>query len=255
MKNIFKITLALTLVVVLASGCQQKTSSTKKKSSSSSSDGLTGGDDDNTTTTPGLPTGCVGIYRDGATKCYYKNIPQITLNGAGNPNQTGASAEIIGPVLWSSVNNLPSSYDRNSFVTDATFHLRIKAIAPAASEKTVKNRLCSNAKFTRVKVYFMLRNSITSATTTFSTTAKVGLFSEKVIVEDVAGIPGGAQDKILEVVGIMSDHRCHIYNPPAGCSDGTYWGDIPLNTTNAANPTSCAAFTIQYATDTTHDLP
>lgn len=259
MKNIFKITLALTLITVLAAGCAQKTSSTKKKSTSSS-DGLTGGDGDGdgNTGTGGTGTipGCDGVYRDGATRCYYKNIPRITLNGAGNPNQTGASVEIIGPVLWSSLTSIPG-YDQNSFATDATFHLRIKAEQPYQNEKSVGNRFCADAlsQFSRIKVYFMLRNSVTSIATPFSVEAKLNQYSQKIVVEDVSRVPTGAKDKILEVVGVMTDHRCKRGSPPAGCAAGTYWGDIPLNTTDAKNPTGCASFSIQYSTDTTYDLP
>ena len=70
MKNVFKITLALTLVVMMAAGCQQK-SSTKKKSSSSS--GLTNEEGTNVTPdTGGTVSGFNGVdwtYGE-ATRCY-----------------------------------------------------------------------------------------------------------------------------------------------------------------------------------------
>ena len=55
----------------------------------------------------------------------------------------------------------------------------------------------------------------------------------------------------------MTDHRCKLENPPTGCGDGTYWGDIPLvlSTKSPAAPTGCASFKLEFATDTTYDLP
>lgn len=261
MKNVFKITLALTLVVMMAAGCQQK-SSTKKKSSTSS--GLTGGGG-GTDTNPGTGSGsiedCDGIARYDATRCYYSDLPKITLAGTGTAAQ-GSTTPIIGPVLWSSLNNLPG-YDLDSFETDSTFKLRIKAEVPVANEVSI-NRVNSLAKtcagglagnFSRMRVYFMLRNSVTSLTSYYTADANVGSYGKKISLP----VPKGAAGKILEVVGVATDHRCKMANPPAGCSAGTYWGDIPLVNPTPGSipnpPTYCASFKIEYSTDTTYDLP
>ncbi len=265
MNNVVKISVILTLVMMVSTGCTQK-STTKKKTDTTNelkpgtgTGTGTGSDNDNDVTSI---NGCDGIVRNNASRCYYKNIPRITLNGAGNTNQPGASVEIIGPVLWSSLNNLPG-YDQGSFSTDLTFNMRIKAIKPYQNEKTLGGRYCSNnlSQFTRVKVHFMLRNSVTSITNHFSIEAKLDQYSKKFIVANEATIPSGAPDKILEVVGIMTDHRCQLQNPPIGCGDGSYWGDIPAVIRKDSNgnlindPVACASFQIEYATDTTYDLP
>ena len=255
MNNVLKLTVILTLVMIAAAGCSQKSSTKKKSDSTSELKPAPKPEIDRTEPTVG---GCDGKERDNASRCYYKNIPRITLNGAGNPNQSGASIEIIGPVLWSSLNNLPG-YDQDSFSTDLTFNLRIQALMPYPNEKTLGNRYCSNelSQFTRMKVHFMLRNSVTSIATHFSVEAKLNEYSKKIVVSDVARIPSGAPDKILEVVGIMTDHRCQRQSPPKGCADGSYWGDIPvvLHTEFPNAPTGCATFRIEYATDSTYDLP
>lgn len=260
MKNVLKITLALTLVVMMAAGCSQKTS-TKKKSSSTSSSGLNG---DGTVITPdtGTVSGCNGVdwtYGQ-STRCYYKNISRITLSGAGNPNQTGASATIVGPVLWSSANNLPPGYDQQSFSTDSKFRVRIKALQALQTGRSVAGKSCTNnlslhdkPPFTRMKVFFMFRNSSNSLMDPIEVDAKVDQYSAKIDLP----VPNGAGNKVLEVVGVLTDHRCQIADPPSGCSTGTYWGDIPLVVSSKYPdaPTSCASFSIEYATDYTWDLP
>ena len=243
----------------MSTACQKNSSTTKKAKSpagSSESSGLGSGTqigEDN----PSID-GCDGIARNSATRCYYKNIQRITMNGAGNTNQPGSTVESLSRVLWSSQNNLPG-YDQESFRSDLEFNLRIKALKPYQNEKSVMNRFCSNnlSQFTRMKVFFMLRNSVKTITPYFSVEAKVDQYSKKVIVKNEVGLPTGANDKILEVIGIMTDHRCLLQNPPIGCGDGSYWGDIPLVVSSAHPdaPTACASFQIEYSTDSTYDLP
>ena len=246
--KILKISVLLSLVIILAAGCSDK-KSTKKKTTTSGTDTITTDPD---VVNDGTTANCTkGIYRDGATRCYYSDIPRITLNGSG------ANATAIGPVLWSSRTKLPSTYSQNNFVSDATFSLRIKAQYPSSNATTSQGKICSSSmknNFTRMKVYFMLRRSIDSITTYKEVTATVGSFSGKVYFD----LPGGTTDPyILEVVGIETDHRCNAAygslttSQKAACTAGTYWSDIPL----AAGPTSCAAFDIEYATDNTYDLP
>ena len=255
MNNVVKISVILTIAMLVSTGCSKNSSTTKTTNGTSE---LKPGTGTGIIKDEPAVSGCDGIERSSASRCYYKNIDRITLNGAGNPNQTGASSTVLGPVLWSSLNNLPG-YDQSSFNTDLTFNLRIKALMPIQNEMTVGNRSCSNnlSQFKRIKVFFMLRNSVTSLSTYFSAEAKLNEYSKKIVVADEARIPSGAPDKILEVVGILTDHRCLLQNPPIGCAEGTYWGDIPTVVTTATTkpPTGCASFKIEYATDTTYDLP
>ncbi|MEA9357087.1 hypothetical protein SHI21_12755 [Bacteriovorax sp. PP10] len=256
MKNLMKTSLFMTLVLMMAVGCQQKTSTNKKSSSTSNSSTGTGTIDLST----GNQTldGCDGVYRADATSCYRSDIPTFTLSGTST--STGVS---IGPVLWSSRTSLPSTYSQNSFVTDATFKVRIKPSYPNANARSAQGRLCSGPmayNFTRVKVYLMLRRTIDSITTYKEITAKVGAYSTKTALS----IPGGTTEPyILEVVGIATDHRCNAAygslsaNEKAACTAGTYWGSIPLVVSSAYPDalTSCAGITLEYSTDSTYDLP
>lgn len=255
MKNLIKTSFFLTLVAMIAVGCQQKSSTNKKSSSTSSS---STGTTDLSTGTKTLD-GCDGVYRADATSCYRADIPTFTLSG------TSTSAGVaIGPVLWSSATSLPSTYSQNSFVTDATFKVRIKASYPNANARSAQGRLCSGPmayNFTRVKVYLMLRRTIDSITTPVEVVAKVGAYSTKKSLP----IPGGTTEPyILEVVGIATDHRCTTTaygslstNEKAACTAGTYWGSIPLVVSSAYPDalTSCAGITLEYSTDSTYDLP
>ena len=262
MKNLIKTSFFLTLVVMMAVGCQQKT--TKKKSTTSTTSPSTG--TGNGTTGEGTTDlsggtksidGCDGVYRADATSCYRADIPTFTLSG------TATTGIAIGPVLWSSATSLPDTYSQNSFVTDATFKLRFKASNPNANARSAQGRLCSGPmayNFTRVKLYVMLRRSIDSITTYKEIIAKVGSYSTKTTLS----VPRGTTDPyILEVVGIATDHRCNAAygglskNEQAACTAGTYWGSIPLVVSEKYPDalTSCAGITLEYSTDSTYDLP
>lgn len=253
MKNLMKTSLFLTLVLMMAAGCQQKTSTNKKSSTSNSSTGTIDLSTGNQTL-----DGCDGVYRADATSCYRADIPTFTLSG------TGTTGIAIGPIVWSSATSLPSTYSQNSFVTDATFKIRFKPSYPNSNARSAQGRLCSGPmayNFTRVKLYVMLRRTIDSITTYKEITAKVGAYSTKAALS----IPGGTTEPyILEVVGIATDHRCNAAygtlstNEKAACTAGTYWGSIPLqaNTTKVPDAlTSCAGITLEYSTDSTYDLP
>lgn len=255
MKNLIKTSFFITLVAVMATGCNKK-STTNKKSSSSSSTSTSSGTTDLSTGTQTVD-GCNGVYRADATSCYRADIPTFTLSG------TASTGIAIGPILWSSATSLPSTYSQNSFVTDATFKVRFKASNPNANSRSAQGRLCSGPmayNFTRVKLYVMLRRTIDSITTYKEITAKVGAYSTKTSLS----IPGGTTEPyILEVVGIATDHRCNAAygklstNEQAACTAGTYWGSIPLvvSSTYPDALTSCAGITLEYSTDSTYDLP
>lgn len=257
-----KTSFLLTLVIMMVAGCEQKTSTNKKKSSSTSNtitNPNTGiGNGDGIDTGSGSIDGCNGVYRADATSCYRSDIPTFSLSG------TVSKTIEVGPVLWSSRTSLPSTYSQNSFVTDATFKVRIKALQNANSV-SMQGRNCSGPmayNFSRVKVFFMLRRTIDSLTVYKEATANVGAYGAKVSLP----IPGGTSEPyILEVVGVATDHRCKTAqygalstNEQAACTAGTYWGTIPLQQPTAAYPnppTSCVGVTIEYSTDSTYDLP
>lgn len=254
MKNLINTTLFLSLVMVMASGCTQKTTTKKSSSSSSSNGSIT---NPSTDTGTGTIDGCDGVYRANATSCYRSDIPTFSLSG------TESKTVVVGPVLWSSRTSLPSTYSQNSFVTDSTFKVRIKALQNSNSV-SMQGRNCSGPmayNFSRIKVSFMLRRSSDSITVYKEAIANVGSFGTKISLP----VPGGTTDPyILEVVGVATDHRCKVEygtlstNEKAACTAGTYWGTIPLQLPTAAYsnpPTSCVGVVMEYSTDSTYDLP
>lgn len=200
------------------------------------------------TVTPTTPdptdpvTGCNGIPRSGATSCYYTNLPQLVFSGPGT----------IGPVYWSSNTNLPSHISPNQFRTDATFSVRIKP-SYADGGNSTQGRSCSQftkTNFGKLQVQVMLRRSNDSLGEVKTLTADVGAYSSTARFS----VPGGTTNPyILEVVSVLSNHRCNAYYGSAvgGCPNVYY--DIPVN--SSPNPTECVAFHIEYATDNTYDLP
>jgi len=195
-------------------------------------------------TTPGGTGGCDGVYRDGATSCYYTNLPTLVFSGPGT----------IGPVYWSSNTDLPEYVSPNQFRTDATFSIRMKP-SYVDGGKSRQNRNCSQytkTNFNKLKVEVMLRKSSSSLGEVKTLTASVGSYSPVARFS----VPSGTTSPfILEVVSVLSDHRCNSYygSAPGGCPNSFF--DIPVNGTNPANPTECVGFTLEYATDNTYDLP
>lgn len=250
MKKHLKTSLLLTLVAFATYGCGQTSSTNTKKTTSSTSSSTTP-----TTTTPTDPTtidGCPGVYRAGASRCYFTEIPKLLFNGTSTTTQAVNNVSI-----WSSASGLPSTFSPNNFATDATFKVRIKP-SVASSGTSQQGRVCSGPmayNWTRLKVYFMLRRQGDSLTTIYETTANVNAYSTKLSLPVISGT---TSPYILEVMGVESDHRCNAAygslstNEKAACTAGTYWGTIPLNT---GGPTSCVALNIEFSTDSTYDLP
>jgi hypothetical protein len=222
----------------LLTGCSQKTTNNKTTTSTTSTN-ASGTNSSSTTTTN---NGCDGIARDGITTCYYTNLPTLTFSGPGT----------VGPVYWSSNSNLPGHISPNQFRTDATFNVRIKPLY--ADGTSLQGRTCSQftkTNFSKLQVQLMLRRSVDSLGEVKTLTADVNSNSAKASFT----VPGGTTNPyILEVISVMSNHRCNaVYgSAPGGCPNAYY--DIPKNT-NVANPTECVAFKIEYSTDNTLDLP
>lgn len=233
--NIFIILLLAALV-----GCNAKAPSTTSVTNNYTSNPITTDGGGTGGTTPGTTTlsGCDGVSRTNATKCYYKNIPTVQVSGG-----------VPGQIYWSST-TLPSSISQNQFVTDASFNVRIIPRAADPNVLSGAGRTCSpftvnNSK--KLKVQLMLRKQgvglgeVITLTADRDTPSAKGSFT----------VPGGTtQPYILEVTSVLSDTRCTW----AGGTSAIYcpYADIPINT---LGPTECVAFDIQYSTDDTYDLP
>ncbi len=199
------------------------------------------------TTNPGTISGCDGVYRSGATSCYYANLPKLVFSGPGT----------LGPVYWSSNTDLPNFISPGQFITDATFSIRMKpSYVDGGTSKQGRN--CSQwtkTNFSKLKIEVMLRKAGTSLGEVKTLTANVDAYSS---VARFSVPSGTTTPYILEVVSVLSNHRCNaVYgSAPGGCPNSFF--DIPVNNTSTngvLNPTECVAFNLEYATDNTYDLP
>ncbi len=228
------------------SACTVKQTSSKTTSSTSTSTSGTSGSTTTTTTPPTTTTttggiSCDGVYHDGATRCYYKNIPTIMASG-GTSGQT----------WWSSTNFIASSGNSpNQFSSDATFNVRIIPRTPVANATSTFGKVCSASRMyaTKVKVQLMLHKSGVSVGETATLSSTIGAASNVYHFS----VPATSAPLVLEVVNVQSDSRCTgMYGTNlSGCATNPYY-DIPINT---AGPTECVGFDIQYSTDETYDLP
>lgn len=220
--------------------CGQRVSYTTSTNSTSTST--------STTSTSTSSTSCDGIARNGLTKCYYKNLPEVAINGPGT----------LGPIYWSSATDLNGyGISPQQFSTDATFSVRMIPSYIIDKRSSKQGRSCSpfTAKnFTKMRLKVMLRKSgqsLGETATLISTADSSGNWNYSNTYRYT--VPAGTTDPfILEVVGAETDHRCtgKYGSIPSGC---TYM-DIPL-VTNTSYPTECVGFTLQMATDETLDLP
>lgn len=243
MKNYKSLTLLMSMLLILGACAQKKEGKTTNVTNNYS--GGTGTSTTNPVTgTGGGVTGCSdGVARSGATKCYYSNLSTFVFNGPGT----------VGPVYWSSANNLPSHISPNQFRTDASFAVRIKPLV-ADGGKSIQGRSCSQYtknNFDKLQVQIMLRRTgdslgeVKTLTGSVNGTSNVARFT----------VPGGTTEPyVLEVVSVLSNHRCNAAygKAPTGCPSAYY--DIPVVTTTSY-PTECVAFNLEYATDETYDFP
>lgn len=255
MKKTMKISL-LILTVSALSACSVKTSkstNTNSTSTSGTNTSTTGGGTSTgggSTTTGGIS--CDGVYHDGATRCYYKNIPTIQVMGAT------PSATANGTPYWSSANwtSSGSGISPNQFATDATFNVRVIPRFPssgvAPSNPAVSGKSCSAfspTSSTYKKLYVQVRLRAANATTgevatltaNMDTASNVWHFSP----------PTSSQPLVLEIINVMADIRCNWSGGKSYCP----YADIPLNSATTTAPTECVAFDLQYSTDETYDLP
>lgn len=245
MKNYRKITLVMLMMSALAA-CAPKTTGSNPTANvtgtlPTTSNPVTPG----TGTTPGTGStaaGCDGVYRAGATQCYYKNIPTVMASGGA-----------YGSTWWSSTQFIASTGNSpNQFATDATFNVRIVPRSPIANALSTFNRTCSPYMMfaTKLKVQLMLHQAgvtvgeVATLTSPIDTPSNVWHFT----------VPVTTSPLVLEVVNVLSDSRCtgKYGSIPSSCTTNPYL-DIPINGTTW--PTECVGFDIQYSTDTTYDLP
>lgn len=259
MKKYLKTTLLLTLVALVTFGCGQTTSTKNVKKttvSPSSGSGLTGG---GSTPEPETPTGidgCPGVYRAGATRCYFTEIQKFALSGTSTSQQP--TVPVNNVTIWSSKWNgtLPSSFDPKNFESDRSFSVRFKPTV-VSSGSSQQGKQCSGPmayNWSKVKLYFMLRRVGDSLTTIYEATADKDSYSSKLNLPTIAG---ATSEYVLEIMGVESNHRCNVYgslsaNEKTACTNGTFWGTIPLN---QGGPTSCVGIKLEFSTDSTFDLP
>ncbi len=246
MKKCPSLTLLLITLFAISACAEKKTGSTVNQYITYPGTGTgTGGVNPVTGTGgTGAVTGCAdGVARSGATKCYYTNLDKLVYSGPGT----------VGPVYWSSATDLPSHISPNQFRTDATFAVRMKpSVADGGLSK--QGRSCSQYtknNFTKLQVQVMLRRAGDSLGEVKTLTGSVGGSSNTARFT----VPSGTTSPfILEVVSVLSNHRCNaVYgSAPTGCPNSFY--DIPV-VTDTAYPTECVAFNLEYATDETYDLP
>ncbi len=255
MKKLLRTSLFLVIVAITATSCGVKETNTKSVATSNPSTSTNGYEQDETLNgrDPVAIAGCNGVYRSGASRCYYSELPKILFSGL--PTTTPVNTVSI----WSSaslVTALPS-FSPNNFVTDGSFSVRFKP-SVATAGVSQQGKVCSSPmgyNVKRVKLHLMLRRQGDSISSIYETTAKIDDYSSKIYLPVISGT---SAPYILEVMGIETDHRCNAYgnlstNEKAACAAGTYWGTIPLVTSN--NPTSCVAVKLEFATDETYDLP
>lgn len=200
------------------------------------------------TTTPSpTPTSssstCDGVFRTGATSCYYKVLPTFVYSGSG----------VAGFHYWASNVDLPSNLDPNIFRTDANFAVRIRPVVVDGGTSK-QGRTCSQYtknNFSKLQVKLMLRRTTDSVSSNIQTlVANVNSYSN--VGRFV--LPGGTTAPyVLEVHSILSNHRCNSTygTPPTGCPNSFY--DIPVVT--GTYPTDCVGFELEFATDSTYDFP
>jgi hypothetical protein len=235
----------LTTMLLMFSSCTQKMVNSSSTSTSSSSSSSTSTTDSSSSTTI---SGCDGVYRSGASTCYYKNLPEVTVSGPGT----------YGTTLWSSSTDLSGTgLSQNQFVTDATFSVRMVPSYILDKRTSKQGRVCTNQRTvpTKVKLFVMMRKStaslgeVATLTATYNTSSSTWDYSNTYRYT----VPGGTTSPyVLEVVGVQTNQRCLESSPPATCSTEPYM-DIPVVT--GTSPTPCIGFKLQMATDETYDLP
>lgn len=222
MKNIMKTSFLVLLLSVALSSCGQKTTG-KSTTNNYYSNGSSSTDSSTDSST-------------GTTYTFKTGLPDLIIKGPGTNS-----------LYWSSATNLPSYIDPESFRADAKFAVRIKVSAVAGGTALANptypatNKACStftSNSFSKLQVKLMLRKSGVSLGETQTLTASVGATSS---IAEFSVPSGSSSPFILEVVEVLSDHRCKQSNGSLYCP----YADIPYN---SGGPTECVGLKIEYAT-------
>lgn len=247
----------LLVTLVAFAGCSEKSTSSKETNNFITNPvtggGTTGGGTTGGGTTGGgtTPTGCDGIARGNSavTDCYYSLDP-IIFSGSGRNT---------GVPYWTSLG--ATGLSQAWFESDGQFSVRIKPLT-TLNLRSKQGRLCSqftNLNFTRMKVELRLVTASGAASNIVTLSSAVGTASVK---GKFTYLPPTTSPYRLEVLSILTDHRCsgrygsNSTTQATECSNNGYT-DIPVvqSTTNPDAPTECVALQIDFATDTTYDLP
>ncbi len=235
MKNMTKISFLVLLLSVALSGCAEKTKGKSvvnnyitNPSTGGSTGGSNGGDTD----------GDGDVDADDGRVTFYTNLPVLTIQGPGTNG-----------MYWSSASNLPAYISPNQFRTDAKFSVRIRAskivggTALANSSKPAKacSQFTSN-NYSKMQAKIMLRRSGDSLGEVVTVTSDV----DSVGAAASFSVPGGTtQPYILEVVEVLTDHRCKQSGGSLYCP----YADIPYN---SGGPTDCVGLKVEFATDSSY---
>lgn len=174
---------------------------------------------------------CDGIKRADAKKCYYTNLPLLTVSKA-----------LLRRKYWSSSSlNIEM---KKQFKTENVLNLRIVARKNGNGLSTF-NKKCNESSFvaSKLKVKIMLRSSenITGETATLISRIDHPSYTWNFT------IPQSDQSLILDVIEVKSNSRC------VNCKKSKY---LDLQSGELKGfAKECAAFDIQFSTDTTYDLP
>ncbi len=250
MKKIYKVSAVIVLMSSLSS-CSIKSTDTKTTVSTATSGTSSSTSSGSSTTSIVGGISCDGVFRDGATRCYYKNIPTIQAMGATK------AATNAGIPVWSSTKFTATGtgVSPNQFSTDGTFNVRIiprkASSSVAAVNQSASGKPCSAFmnNSTKLRVTFRLRQQSASSgdigtlTSSIDTPSKVWHFSPP---------SGTTLPFVLEVMTVEADIRCNLSNKTLYCD----YADIPLSNPDIGTiPTECVAFDLQYSTDETYDVP
>lgn len=249
MTNYFKISFVL-FVAACLQGCSVKSTNSKDSSSSSTSPATTGttSTTTTTTTTTAVDAESCGVIRDGATRCFYKNIPTIQVMGAT------PTAISNGVPYWTSTTFTKngSGVSPNQFVSDGTFNVRIiPRFAPSnvpPLNPSSPNKTCNGIQSSFVAVTLKLHAKSATEGQIANLSAKI---DEPSKVYRFTNLPVTDEPLVLEVVNVMSDIRCKSHSGNLYCP----YNDLPINSKDKSFPTECVAFDLQYSTDETYDLP
>nr|BDT27255.1 hypothetical protein BHI3_07210 [Bacteriovorax sp. HI3] len=226
MMNMKKVSfLVLLLSTVAVTGCGQKTTG-----KSVTNNYITNPSTDNGSGTS------TGTGSSGTTYTFSTALPDLTIQGPGTNS-----------LYWSSANNLPSYIDPNSFQADARFAVRIKAFrvtgGTALANPSHAAKACSTFttnNFSKMQVKLMLRKSGSSLGETQTLVADASTSAYSSVAEFT--VPSGSSSPfILEVVEVLTDHRCKASSGKLYCP----YADIPYN---SGGPTECVGLKVEYAT-------